>query len=51
MLKEGGLIRAGYNAALDELRAASVEGQAWLADLQRREQERTGIRSLKVPRL
>jgi DNA mismatch repair protein MutS len=48
LLKEGGLIRAGHHAALDELRAASVEGQEWLADLQRREQERTGIRSLKV---
>ena len=48
LLKEGGLIRAGHNAALDELRAAAVEGQEWLADLQRREQERTGIRSLKV---
>ena len=47
-LKEGGLIRAGHHPALDELRAASVEGQAWLADLQRREQERTGIRSLKI---
>jgi DNA mismatch repair protein MutS len=48
LLKEGGLIRAGHHAALDELRAAAVEGQEWLADLQRREQERTGIRSLKV---
>jgi DNA mismatch repair protein MutS len=48
VLKEGGLIRAGYHAALEELRAASVEGQEWLADLQRREQERTGIKSLKV---
>jgi DNA mismatch repair protein MutS len=48
VLKEGGLIRAGFNPSLDELRAASVEGQEWLADLQRREQERTGIRSLKV---
>jgi DNA mismatch repair protein MutS len=48
LLKEGGLIRSGHHAALDELRAASVEGQEWLADLQRREQERTGIRSLKV---
>jgi DNA mismatch repair protein MutS len=47
-LKEGGLIRTGFNASLDELRAASVEGQNWLADLQRREQERTGIRSLKI---
>jgi DNA mismatch repair protein MutS len=48
LLKEGSLIRAGYHAPLEELRAASVEGQEWLADLQRREQERTGIRSLKV---
>jgi DNA mismatch repair protein MutS len=48
LLKEGGLIRCGYHAPLEELRAASVEGQEWLADLQRREQERTGIRSLKV---
>ena len=48
LIKEGGLIRSGYHPALDELRAASVEGQEWLADLQRREQERTGIKSLKV---
>ena len=48
LLKEGGLIRAGHHAGLEELRAASVEGQEWLADLQRREQERTGIKSLKV---
>ena len=47
-LKEGGLLRAGYHAALDELRAAASEGQAWLVNLQRREQERTGIKSLKV---
>ena len=48
LLKEGGLIRAGFDASLDELRAASIQGQEWLAELQRREQERTGIRSLKV---
>ena len=48
VLKEGGLIRNGHHAALDELRAAAVKGQEWLADLQRREQERTGIQSLKV---
>jgi DNA mismatch repair protein MutS len=47
-LKEGGLIRNGHHAELDELRAAAVKGQEWLAELQRREQERTGIRSLKV---
>ena len=48
LLKEGGLIRTGFHTDLDGLRAAAVEGQEWLADLQRREQERTGIRSLKV---
>ena len=47
-LKEGGLIRSGFHATLDDLRAAAVQGQEWLAELQRREQERTGIRSLKV---
>jgi DNA mismatch repair protein MutS len=47
-LKEGGLIRSGHHAGLEELRAAAVEGQEWLAELQRREQERTGIKSLKV---
>jgi DNA mismatch repair protein MutS len=47
-LKEGGLIRAGHHAELDELRAAAVKGQEWLAELQRKEQERTGIKSLKV---
>jgi DNA mismatch repair protein MutS len=47
-LKEGGIIRAGHHAELDELRAAAVKGQEWLAELQRKEQERTGIKSLKV---
>jgi DNA mismatch repair protein MutS len=47
-VKEGGLIRSGYDAGLDELRAASTQGKEWLARLQQREQERTGIKSLKV---
>jgi DNA mismatch repair protein MutS len=47
-LKEGGLIRSGYRPELDELRAASTQGKAWLAELQTREQQRTGIKSLKV---
>ncbi len=46
--KEGGIFREGYNAALDELRAASREGKQWIADLQAQEIERTGIKSLKV---
>ena len=47
-LKEGGLIKAGYNAELDELRRASTDGKAWIAALQQKESERTGIASLKV---
>jgi len=47
-VKDGGLIRDGYNAQLDELRRASTEGKGWIAALQTREQERTGIKSLKV---
>ncbi len=47
-LKEGGLMRDGYDAALDELRKASREGKDWIARLQQEEIERTGIPSLKV---
>lgn len=48
LLREGGIFRTGYNAHLDELRAASTEGKQWIAALQTREIERTGIKSLKV---
>jgi DNA mismatch repair protein MutS len=47
-LKDGGLIRDGFSAALDELRSAQREGKDWLAKLQQQEIERTGISSLKV---
>src|SRR5664280_2284241 len=47
-LKEGGLIRDGYDSALDELRQASRGGKDWIAQLQQQEIERTGIASLKV---
>lgn len=47
-LREGGLIREGFDPHLDELRRASREGKAWVAGLEARERERTGIRSLKV---
>ena len=47
-LKEGGLIQAGFSAELDELRSASTEGKNWIAALQQREIERTGVPSLKV---
>jgi DNA mismatch repair protein MutS len=47
-LKEGGLIQTGFSAELDELRSASTEGKNWIAALQQREIERTGVPSLKV---
>jgi len=47
-VKEGGLIRDGYDAALDELRSATRGGKDWIARLQQDEMTRTGIQSLKV---
>ncbi len=47
-LKDGGLIRDGYSTALDELRGISKNGKNWILDFEKREIERTGIRSLKV---
>lgn len=47
-VKEGGLIREGFDPALDELRSASREGKDWIARLQQQEIETTGINSLKV---
>jgi DNA mismatch repair protein MutS len=47
-LKEGGLIRDGFDANLDELRTAQRGGKDWIAALQRDEIARTGIASLKV---
>jgi DNA mismatch repair protein MutS len=47
-LKEGGLIRDGFDAALDELRTLMRGGKDWIAKLQQDEITRTGIQSLKV---
>ena len=47
-IKEGGMIRDGFDPALDELRDAQRGGKDWLAKLQQDEIERTGITSLKV---
>ncbi len=47
-LAEGNFIRAGHDARLDELRTLTSGNKTWLSDLERAEQERTGIRSLKV---
>jgi len=47
-LREGGIIKDGYDATLDELRKTAKEGKGWIAHLEAQERERTGIESLKV---
>ncbi len=48
VLREGGLIRDGYHEGLDELRLISREGKSWIAGLEQRERERTGIGNLRI---
>ncbi|MDX2495234.1 MAG: DNA mismatch repair protein MutS [Desulfuromusa sp.] len=48
VLRDGGIIRDGYNEELDELRTISRDGKGWIAALELQERERTGIPSLKV---
>ena len=48
LISEGGVIRVGYNAELDELRRASTEGKQWLLELEAREREETGIKNLRI---
>ena len=43
-LTDGDIIRSGFNAELDELRSASTEGKSWLSNIQKQEQERSGIK-------
>jgi DNA mismatch repair protein MutS len=47
-LEEGGVIRTGFSEELDKLRQSSKNAKQYLADLERKERERTGIKSLKV---
>ncbi len=48
VLRDGGIIKDGYNEELDELRTISREGKGWIAGLEQEEKERSGISSLKV---
>ena len=47
-IKEGGIIRTGYNEEIDRLRNAKTEGKTWLAEMEASEKESTGIKNLKI---
>ena len=47
-VREGGMIKDGYNEEADRLRHAKTEGKTWLAELEARERDSTGIKNLKV---
>ena len=47
-IREGGMIREGYDEEADRLRHAKTEGKTWLGELENREKEKTGIKNLKV---
>ena len=47
-IKEGNIIKDGYNEEVDSLRTAKLNGKEWIAALENREREFTGIKSLKV---
>ena len=47
-VREGGMIKSGYSAELDELRDIASNSKQWIAAFQQKERERSGIKSLKV---
>lgn len=47
-VRDGGMIRTGYHERLDQLKTANQNGKRWIAELEQKERERTGIRSLKI---
>lgn len=47
-IKDGGIIKLGYDEEIDTLKRASTEGKTWLAKLEADEKEKTGIKTLKV---
>ncbi|UBH14091.1 DNA mismatch repair protein MutS [Macrococcus armenti] len=47
-IKEGGIFKDGFNKDIDDLRFASKNGKQWLNELQAKERERTGVKSLKI---
>ena len=47
-VREGGIIKNGYHELADQYRKASTEGKTWLAELESRERENTGIKNLRI---
>lgn len=47
-IKEGGIFKQGYRDEIDELRLAKTECKTWLAELESKEREKTGIKGLKI---
>lgn len=47
-MKEGGIIKSGYNEEVDRLRNAKTQGKEWLAQLETKEREQTGIKNLRI---
>ncbi len=47
-VREGGMIKDGYNEEIDKLRSAKTDGKKWLAELLEEEKEKTGIKNLKI---
>lgn len=48
LVREGGIIKEGFHEEADKLKNAKTEGKGWLADLESKEKEKTGIKGLKV---
>lgn len=48
MIREGGMIKEGYNEDVDKFRLSRTEGKTWLVELEAREKEKTGIKNLRV---
>ena len=47
-VREGGILKEGYNEEVDRLRKAKTDGKSWLAELEAKEREKTGIKNLKI---
>ena len=47
-IKEGGIIKQGYNPEVDELKKSTIEGKTWIVEIEAKEREKTGIKNLKV---